>query len=264
MPEHYTPGYSRNATAFMAQRTVDTHAAFFKPYLKPGMTLLDCGCGPGTITQGLANLIAPGTVIGIDKEPSQLQLAQQTAPAQTVSSIQFVQASIYSLPFADQSFDAVFAHAVLEHLQEPVKALQECWRVLKPGGWIGVRSPDLGGFLIAPEHPDLDEAIAYYKCCQRQNGGNLNIGRQLRALLREAGFSAIQATATYKCYAPLSLIADYLALRIEASATIDRAIEQNWTDAPTIARMSQALRNWSQHPDGFFAQAWCEAVGQKL
>ncbi|MBN3925084.1 hypothetical protein [Nostoc sp. NMS4] len=62
MQEKYTPGYSSNATNFMAKRSLDTHGAFFKPYLRPGMKLLDCGCGPGTIALGLTRGIAPGTL----------------------------------------------------------------------------------------------------------------------------------------------------------------------------------------------------------
>jgi hypothetical protein len=65
MPERYTPGYSSNATNFMAKRSLDTHGAFFKPYLRPGTKLLNCGCGTGTIALGLAKAIAPGTLTGI-------------------------------------------------------------------------------------------------------------------------------------------------------------------------------------------------------
>ncbi|MEH2435444.1 MAG: hypothetical protein V7K25_14530, partial [Nostoc sp.] len=56
---------------------------------------------------------------------------------------------------------------------------------------------------------------------------------------------------------------EYLALRIEASAKVDGAIEKGWTDEPSLTAMSGALREWSQHPDGFFAAAWCEVVGWK-
>lgn len=261
--EKYTPGYTKNATNFMENRTAQTHAAFFLPSLKAGMNLLDCGCGPGSITAGFATLVNPGTVIGIDLEISQVQTAQNLAKEQSIKNLKFQAGSTYNLPFNNESFDAVFSHAMLEHLQEPQKVLQEIWRVLKPGGVIGLRTPDWGGFLITPAHPELEQAISYYKMVQQKNGGNPYIGRHLGTFLKQAGFTQIQATASYECYQNLSVIAEYLALRIESSEKIDQAIEQNWTDAKTLKKMSQALREWSQHSEGMFAQAWCEAVAYK-
>ncbi|MEH2453372.1 methyltransferase domain-containing protein [Nostoc sp.] len=264
MQEKYTPGYSSNATNFMAKRSLDTHGAFFKPYLRPGMKLLDCGCGPGAIALGLAKVIAPGTLTGIDTEASQIRIAAESAFTQGVSNANFLEGNIYALPFPDNSFDTIFSHALFEHLQEPAQALRELWRVLKPGGIVGLRSPDWGGFLIAPSTPELEKAFSYYKWLQQQNSGNPYVGRELRALLRQSGFTNIKASASYQCYEPLSEATEYLALLIEASAKVDQAVEKGWTDERSLTAMSYALREWSQHPDGFFAQSWCEVVGQKV
>ncbi|OUL31820.1 hypothetical protein BV378_00685 [Nostoc sp. RF31YmG] len=116
MPEKYTLGYSSNATNFMANRTVDSHAAFFTPDLCPGMKLLDCGCGPGTIALGLARAIAPGRVTGIDREAAQISIAAENAINQAVGNTHFQEANFYALPFLDNSFDAVFFHVLFEHL----------------------------------------------------------------------------------------------------------------------------------------------------
>jgi ubiquinone/menaquinone biosynthesis C-methylase UbiE len=263
MSEQYTPGYSPNATEFMSNRTVDSHASFFKPYVQSGMHLLDCGCGPGSMTLGFAQLVSPGTVIGVDQEPSQIRVAIATAAQQQITNAEFQTGSIYQLPFPDHKFDAVFCHALLEHLQHPIIALRELFRVLKPGGVVGVRSPDWGGFLIAPSNNELNAAIVYYKQLQQRHGGNPFVGRELRTLLRQSGFGQIRASASYECYEPLNVIGDYLALRIEASKTVDQAVDKGWTDARSLSRMSRALRDWSQHPDGWFAQSWCEAIGVK-
>jgi len=64
--ETYTPGYSEPTLRLMLMRTAAKHAAFFTPLLRQGMRVLDCGCGPGTITLDLATLVAPGRVVGID------------------------------------------------------------------------------------------------------------------------------------------------------------------------------------------------------
>ena len=61
----YTPGYSNPVLSFMGQRTAETHAGFFLPLFRPGWQVLDAGCGPGTITLGLAQRVAPGHVAGI-------------------------------------------------------------------------------------------------------------------------------------------------------------------------------------------------------
>src|ERR1700761_2686748 len=131
MNETYTPGYSTAAVDFMSRRSAERQARFLLPQLKPGQRLLDIGCGPGTITLGLAQAIAPGHVTGLDQAGSQLELAAQNAMARDIHNVRFLPGSIYELPFADGEFDVVFAHAVFEHLQEPLFALREIRRILK-------------------------------------------------------------------------------------------------------------------------------------
>lgn len=225
--------------------------------------MIDCGCGPGTITLGLASLVMPGTVTGVDTESSQVSTASENASLQKITNIKFLVGNVYELPCAKNSFDAAFSHAMLEHLQEPLKALRELFRVLKPGGILGVRSPDWGGFLVAPSNPELDEAISYYKRLQQHNGGDPYVGRKLKSLLRQSGFIEIKTSASYECYQNPTLIAEYLAMRIEGSETTDKAVEKGWTNPEAIEIMSKALRDWSNHPDALFAQAWCEAIGRK-
>jgi len=69
--------YGEAAKAFIRARTAATCAAFFLGYLKPGMALLDCGCGEGTITVDLAAAVVPGQVVGLDIAPGTLQHARR-------------------------------------------------------------------------------------------------------------------------------------------------------------------------------------------
>jgi ubiquinone/menaquinone biosynthesis C-methylase UbiE len=140
--EQYTMGYGPAATAIMARRTAQSHAAFFLPHLKPGMSLLDCGCGPGTITLSFAELVAPGQVVGTEIEALHVALARENAANSNVSNVRFETADIYGLPFEDASFDAVFISAVLSNLREPIRGLREAYRVLRPGGVIGIKEFD--------------------------------------------------------------------------------------------------------------------------
>src|SRR5690606_25679600 len=119
----------------------------------PGMAVLDCGCGPGTIALDFAEMVAPGEVWGIDLDASYVLRAQELAAERTLSNIHFRQASVYALPFPDQSMDAVFASTLLAHLSQPFAALTEIKRVLRPGGVIGIRDADAIATLIAPASP---------------------------------------------------------------------------------------------------------------
>jgi RimJ/RimL family protein N-acetyltransferase/predicted O-methyltransferase YrrM len=156
--EQYTPGATQNASDFMARRTIASHGQFFLAHLTPGVSVLDCGCGPGTISLSIAQRIAPGQLIGIDREPSQIEKAQTSASQTGQLNAEFQCSEIYTLPFLDNSFDRIFSHALIEHLSDPIRAAKEMFRVLKPGGIIGVCSPDWGGFVLAPPTaPRLDQ-----------------------------------------------------------------------------------------------------------
>ena len=105
-------GYEEWTREWMAQRTASRELAFLLPHLAPGMAVLDCGCGPGSITVGLAEIVAPGQVIGLDTEPRQLEAARRLAQQRGLSNLRFEQGSVYELPFPDASFDVAVAHGV--------------------------------------------------------------------------------------------------------------------------------------------------------
>ena len=140
--ERYSQRANPDFEAVMARRTAAKEGAFFLRHLRPGMRVLDVGCGPGSITLGFAEAVAPGEVIGVDFQQSQVAQAQALSDARGIMNSRFEVADAYRLPFPDGSFDAVFAHAVLWHLREPLKALAEMRRVLRPNGIVGVRDCD--------------------------------------------------------------------------------------------------------------------------
>ena len=160
------------------------------------MQVLDIGCGPGFITLGLAEAVVPGEVVGIDMQQSQVQRARDLATEHGVANVHFEVGDAYGLPFPDHSFDAVFAHAVLLHLREPVRALAEMRRVLRKGGIAGVREADHGTMLFAPATPLLDEWLALMNRKLLHLGGNPFEGRRLRRLLMDAGFARAEMTSS--------------------------------------------------------------------
>ena len=185
--------------AELALRTATKEGAFFLPFLRAGMRVLDLGCGPGSITLGLAQAVAPGEAVGVDLQPSQIAQAQALSVAQGVMNARFEVADVYGLPFPDGSFDAVFANAVLMHLQEPVRALVEVRRALRLGGIAGVRDCDWGGRIHAPMTPVFEQWYALTVRVRQRNGGDPFMARDHRRLLLDAGFARAEASVSLDC-----------------------------------------------------------------
>ena len=246
--ENYTLGYDPSALAFVSRRTLDSHGTFFITHLQPGIQVLDVGCGPGSITVGIASRIGSGSVIGVDMSESQVQLARQSAVEQGASNAQFRAGSAYALPFEDAQFDALFSHALIEHLSEPVRAMREFLRVLKPGGVMGVATPDWSGFLYGPSSPDLVAAVKAFEALQVDNGGDVNVGHKLSQHAVDAGFDGVRQRARYENFEPLSIITDVLAAKLEQAGQMNHA---------------QTLRNLERTPHAMFSEAWVACVGHR-
>jgi ubiquinone/menaquinone biosynthesis C-methylase UbiE len=252
--------------SYLSERTADREAAFFLPCLTSNLRLLDCGCGSGTITVGLAQRVAPGQVIGLDREPAQVEKSRLHAAQHGVVNVEFRTGNVYEIPYPDGAFDAVFAHAVLQHLSEPMQALREMHRVLKPGGFIGLREEDRDADLIYPFPPRLQETHELLMRLWQQIGGDPYLPKRYRAVLREAGFVRVQMTASceYRAHPTTTRTwAKVLAEFLEGPDLADVAVDQGWADRTTLAEMVTALLEWGDHPDAFWSETWCEVVGWK-
>jgi SAM-dependent methyltransferase len=225
------------------------------------MRVLDVGCGPGSITLGFAQIVAPADVVGIDIEQSQIAAAQALASERGTANVRFEAGRAEALPSADGVFDAAFAHTLLEHVPDPQAVLREMCRVLKPGGLIGVRDGDAGGRLIYPPDPTMFEALALYERLWRLNGGNPEQGRRQRGLLRETGFDQLETSVGTNTFPPWA--GEIFAGMILAPRISDRLIELGWADRSTIERYAAAFRHWGEEPDGIWSTMMVETVGRK-
>src|SRR6266511_5818212 len=120
MPDAYIMRENRSFEAQLEERSARINAAFLLPQLRPGRRVLDVGCGPGTITLGLAKAVAPGEVIGVDLQEGLVERARGLAAQRGIPNVRFERADAYELPFPDGSFDAALAHRVVMHLADPV------------------------------------------------------------------------------------------------------------------------------------------------
>jgi ubiquinone/menaquinone biosynthesis C-methylase UbiE len=261
--ENYAGGYNPALLRGLARREVQREAAFLIPYLSPAMRVLDCGCGPGSITLGLAELA--GEVVGIDIEAGQLEIGREEARKRNLSTVRFEQASVYALPFGFETFDAVLAHAVLYHLGQPYEALAEMKRVLKPGGVLGLRDADSEGDVYFPQDPLLYQFWQLAERIEIMGGGDARLGRKQRKLLRESGFANIRASASYDFYGTPDVTGrfSYYWSDVFLEQHRERILAEGWATADQLEKMRSAMRDWGQHPDAFFARCRCEAVGWK-
>ncbi|MDJ0659793.1 MAG: methyltransferase domain-containing protein [Crocosphaera sp.] len=264
--EKYSGAYGTITLHSFSERKASKEADFFLPYLSSNMTLLDCGCGPGTITVDLAKIVAPASVIGIDIEDSQFEIGRNKAQQEHVNNINFQVGNIYELPFPDNSLDAVFAHAVIYHLKHPDQALKEVYRVLKSGGIIGIRDADHDHIIFTPSSPILEKAWNLLGQVVTINGGDPFFGKYQRKYLQKVGFINVKASASFDYAGTTEKIkqngefwAD-LILQKQVTAVI---LNHGLATPQELETMSQAFIEWGSHPDAFFARARCEAVGKK-
>lgn len=248
----------------MVRRSAEKQAAFLLPYLRPGMSLLDCGCGPGSITLGLAKVVAPGAVVGVDIDPGEVERAKQLAAEQGIGNVQFETGNVYELPFADASFDAAFSNALLDHLRDPVAALREMRRVLKANGVLGVRTADRDGYLFVPPDPLLEKDSAQGEQWKKDQGVSVRIGKNIRAMLREAGFAHTAASASYDCYGTTEEVratAEAMVAGLLADRPGAQTGDARRPDRAEVEAIAAAYRAWGESPDAFLAMSFCEGLG---
>jgi SAM-dependent methyltransferase len=253
--EAYTHGHHESVLRSHRWRTVDNSAAYLLPNLAVGLDLLDVGCGPGSITVDLARRLAPGTVVGIDREEEPLGIARAEAAAAGLANVRFEVGDAYRLDFADESFDIVHAHQVLQHLGDPVAALREMRRVCRPGGVVAARDSDYAAKTWYPPDPRLDRWLTLYEEIARANGGEPDAGRHLLAWARAAGFADVVPTASVWCFATPDDRAWWGGLwadRVTQSAFARHAIEQGASDPAELESIAAAWRDWAADPDGWF------------
>lgn len=159
-----------------------------------GSRVLEAGCGVGAQTVILAKNSPAARFTSVDISPVSVQAAEAAVRRAGFSNVAFQTANIFKLPFPKASFDHVFACFVLEHLEEPVKALRCLKAVLKPGGTLTVIEGDHGSTLF---HPHSDAAWKTIQCLidlQAEAGGDALIGRRLFPLVRAAAFRKVKVS----------------------------------------------------------------------
>ncbi len=249
----YTHGHAEPVLQSHRWRTAENSAAYLLPSLRPGLDLLDVGCGPGTITVDLAARVAPGRVVGVDVSPEPLAEARAAAD-RAGASVTFRVGDVYALEASDDSFDVVHAHQVLQHLTDPVAGLREMARVCRPGGLIAVRDVDYAATAWFQEDPALDSWLDLYHRVARRNGAEPDAGRRLLSWAYAAGLRNTVATASTYCFASPAEREWWgrsWAGRATASSFAEQALAYGLATRAELEEIAAAWLRWASSDDGW-------------
>jgi ubiquinone/menaquinone biosynthesis C-methylase UbiE/acyl carrier protein len=160
--------------------------------LKDGMNLIECGSGPGFHIGNIVRDLPHCKATALEIDPFLVEHLKKNSIVDGKKLYEVKHASIYSTGLPDNYFNFAIARLVMEHLSDPLKALVEVKRILKPEGKFVIVSNDFSHHLLTyPPIPELDQMYAAYINSRISEGGNPLIGRQLPVLIREAGFEDI-------------------------------------------------------------------------
>jgi len=254
-PDVYLHGHHDSVLRSHRWRTAENSAGYLLAHLPPDAEILDVGCGPGTITAGLAERVPAGRIVGVDPAGDVLAEALQEAGRRGLANASYQVGDVYRLAFHDSSFDVVHAHQVLQHLSDPVAALIEMRRVCRGGGIVAARDSDYGGMIWFPGDAELAEWQDLYQRVARAIGGEPDAGRHLLSWARAAGFGQIEASASAWCYAGPRDRPWWGALwaeRLTASSFAERAVEHGLATRQDLGRLADAWTRWAANDDGWF------------
>jgi SAM-dependent methyltransferase len=262
-PGRYTHGHQDPVLRSHRWRTAENSAAYLLPLLRPGMRILDVGCGPGTLTVDLAGRVSPGAAVGLDIAGEVLEEARAHARERAAANVTFVQGDVRTAAPDGAPFDVVHAHQVLQFLVDPVDALRAMGRLAGEGGIVAVREGDWSTMAWAPDDPRLDRWLAVYRAVMARNGGNSTAGRRLPRWARLAGLrvdSFTTSTWTFATPAERTWWGELWADRVVGSSFAGQAVAYGLTDAGELAGIADAWRAWAAEPDGVFVVTHGELI----
>lgn len=230
------------------------------------MTILDVGCGPGTITIDMASLVPHGHITGVEYKPEPLEEAQAAAAAQNTTNVSFKVGDIHSLPFEDNTFDIVHAHQVLQHISDPVSGLREMRRVTKPGGLVASR--ESASFTWYPDSAGLDAWMRLTTKMGKAKGGDPHPGRFIHVWAVEAGFARadITTSAGSWCFSSdeeREYWGGSMEGRIRGSGFRDMALGEGFATSEDLEEIARGWRAFREDPNAWFGLLHGEMLCRK-
>jgi SAM-dependent methyltransferase len=247
-------------------RSAEKQAAFILPYLKTGMKIIDVGCGPGTITTGLAKAVYPGEVKGIDHDSTNIEKAKKTALENDIQNISYMKGDALSIPFDDETFDGAFENNLFTHLSEQsIECAREIFRVLKTGSFFGARDADADSVVWGNISEPIKELDRLFKKWHNSRGSDITTGKNLPSILHKAGFENCIASVSADTKGTPEAVHSHAEITVSLiEGPFGEAVLKNkWADKNTLEKIKGTIKKWGDNPDSFFSNVHVEVIGWK-
>lgn len=230
--------------------------------LRDGMSIIECGSGPGFLLEKLLEAFPSSLITGFDIDPCLVEKSREVLRPWGEDRVRISEQSIMNTDYPDESFDFAIARLVIEHLPDPINAAKEVRRILKTGGKAVFIDNDFDLHLRAhPDIPELDDLYQAYCRRGRANGGNPRIGRELPCVLQEAGFSNIDLEVVG---AHSRLVGDEAFLKSEGSGIPAQLFKEGYLPREILDRLVLKWHDILEQEDHAFFRQLFVAAGEKL
>ena len=262
----YTMGFSEEFMESLRRYTAEASAGYLLPCLRPGMRVLDFGCGPGTISVGLAKAVEPGELHGVDMEESQIELARRVVEQRVQANAVFRVGDVMALDFEDNSFDVAHCHNVLMHIPDTLAALTEVKRVLKPGGIIACREMISGSSFTHPDYGVIRKAWDMFEDLLAADDAHPQMGKDMKGHLVDAGFENLRMSASFDIYntpKDIDFIYGFAMQWFLSPEITEAAINYGASTQALCDEIAVAYARWREDGGAMVGVAFGEAIANK-
>ncbi|QFQ28663.1 class I SAM-dependent methyltransferase [Bacillus thuringiensis] len=238
----------------------------FKRYtefgLADGIKIAELGSGPGFVTEKILNAFPNVQITALEIDPILVEYAGRYLKENQYDRYEIVQGSIMTTGFADNSFDFAITRLVLEHLPDPVGAVREICRIIKPGGKAIFVDNDFEMHIMTfPSFGSLSELYEAYCQSRSEEGGNPKIGRELPLILKRGGLSNIDFEVIS---AHSEVVGDEKFFKSEGIGIPSKLVRDGFLPSKVLADISVQWRNVVKSEDHAILRQLYMAVGEKM
>ena len=232
----------------------------FRYGLKDGMDYLDCGTGPGRLLERLKDHFPSLKCTGLEMDPILVEAANLKVKNRGFADCRVIQGTAEETGLPDNSFDFITMRLVLEHVPDPVLALDSLRKLLRPGGRILIISNDFENHTRTwPPVHELSDLYEAYRANRQQDQGDPCIGRRVPKLLASAGYAVIAQEIEV---AHNAITGDEAFFKAEGVGIPAQLVKDGFLEQDVFESMIQSWKEMLAHPDHCITRQLCVAIGE--